>query len=309
LLRNLTLPIVTVFTMPSKLSGIFARSSKEQEVKAEEAANRNHGPASDPVPEYSETQLPPPDYTDSGDLPPPDYTAGFASLSISDGPSLDMPQVNDTIAHLKTLECFYRLKQTIASTDGIFGIDNAKAVEIGQASSVRDGDGDGTDEFLPRLAEKRWAIYVSRAVDRFHAWVSTAIPAAPLPTMAEIEERGTNGEIVMESGHLRHQMPPIDISNMPPVDVLMVWHSYMLNPRAYLEDCVRLGRMALWYTKMPWSAVAECINPSTFVFETGPVAEGSFTRLTGHAVSFVVLIVSATLLTESVAIVGQPCRS
>jgi hypothetical protein len=294
--------------MPSRLPGIFARSSKEQEAKAEEAANRSHGPASDPVPEYSETQLPPPDYTDSGDLPPPDYTAGFASLSISDGPSLDIPQVNDTIAHLKTLECFYRLKQTIASTDGVFGIDNNKVVELGRVSSP--GEGDGTDEFLPRLAEKRWAIYVSRAVDRFHAWVSTAIPAAdPLPTMAEIEEKGKNGAIVMESGHLRHQMPPLDLSNMPPVDVLMVWHSYMLNPRAYLEDCVRLGRMALWYTKMPWSAVAECINHSTFAFEAGAVAEGSFTRSTGHAVGSGVLIDSTNLLTRPVITVGQPCRS
>jgi len=294
--------------MPRRLPGIFALSSKEQEAKAEQAANQSHGPASDPVPEYSETQLPPPDYTDSGELPPPDYTAGFANLSISDGPSLDTPQVNDTIAHLKTLECFYRLKQTIASTDGIFGIDNDKVVELGRVSSP--GEGDGTDEFLPRLAEKRWAIYVSRAVDRFHAWVSTAIPAAdPLPTMAEIEEKGKNGEIVMVSGHLRHQMPPLDISNMPPVDVLMVWHSYMLNPRAYLEDCVRLGRMALWYTKMPWSAVAKCINPSTFAFEAGAVAEGSFTRLTGHAVSDGVLIDSTKLLTRCVMIVGQSCRA
>ena len=269
--------------MPSRLSGIFTRSSKEQEAKAEEAADQNHGPSSDPVPEYSESQLPPPDYADGGDAQPPDYTAGFASLSISDVPSLDIPQVNETIAHLKTLECFYRLKQSIASTEGIFGIDNAKVVDIARTSNLADGN--GANEFLHRLAEKRWAIYVSRAVDRFHAWVSTAVPTAPIPTMAELEESGTNGRIIVEPSQVRLQMPPLDKSNMPPVDVLMVWHSYMLNPRAYLEDCVRLGRMALWYTRMPWNAVAECINPSTFAFEAGAVAEGTFTRLTGHFVS------------------------
>jgi hypothetical protein len=282
-LHDLFLKTLTIYTMPSRISGIFARSSKEQEAKAEEAANHSHGPSSDPVPEYSESQLPPPDYTADGDVPPPDYTAGFASLSISDEPSLDIPQVNETIAHLKTLECFYRLKQNIASADGIFGIDNAKIVDIARTSSLANGD--GADEFLPRLGEKRWAIYVSRAVDRFHAWISTAVPAAPIPTIAELEESGRNDQILMEASYVRHRMPPIDRSNMPPVDVLMVWHAYMLNPRAYLEDCVRLGRMALWYTKMPWSAVAECINPSTFAFEAGAVAEGSFTRLTGHFVS------------------------
>ena len=97
---------VTFYKMPSRLSGIFARSSKEQEAKAEEAANQNNGPSSDPVPEYSESHLPPPDYTADGDVPPPDYTAGFASLSISDESLSDVPQVNETIAHLKTLECF-----------------------------------------------------------------------------------------------------------------------------------------------------------------------------------------------------------
>jgi hypothetical protein len=279
--------------MPSRLSAIFIRSSKEQEAKAEEAANQSHGPSSDPVPEYSETQPLPPDYTDSGDAPPPDYTAGFGSLRISDEPSLDIPQVNDTIAHLKTLECFSRLKQTTASTDGIFGIDNAKVVDIARTSSLANGD--GADEFLPRLAEKRWAIYVSRAVDRFHAWISTAVPAVAIPTMAELEKKGTSGDIVTESGNLRHHMA-LDRSNMPPVDVLMVWHAYMLNPRAYLEDCVRLGRMALWYTKMPWSAVAECINSSTFAFEAGAVAEGSFARLTGHYVSIRVPTISTTML-------------
>lgn len=290
---------VTFYKMPSRLSGIFARSSKEQEAKADEAANQNHGPSSDPVPEYSESQVSPPDYTADGDALPPDYTAGFASLSISDEPSLEIPQVNETIAHLKTLECFYRLKQTIATTDGIFGIDNAKVVDIARTFGL--GNGDGADEFLPRLAEKRWAIYVSRAVDRFHAWVSTAVPATTMPTMAELEESGRSGHIVMESAHVQHQMPPIDRSNMPPVDVLMVWHAYMLNPRAYLEDCVRLGWMALWYTKMPWSAVAEYINPSTFAFEAGPVAEGSFNRSTGHYVSVNILVLSTTSLTYTLS--------
>jgi hypothetical protein len=293
-LHGLLLKSFTVYTMPSKLSGIFARSSKELEAKAEEAANQNHGPSSDPVPEYSETELPPPDYTADGDVPPPDYTAGFASLSISDEPLLNIPQVDETIAHLKTLECFYRLKQTIASTDGIFGINNAKIVDIARTSSLANGD--GADEFLPRLAEKRWAIYVSRAVDRFHVWISTAITAAPILTMAELEERGKNGQIVIDSGRVRYQMPPNDKYNIPPVDVLMVWHAYMLNPRAYLEDCVRLGRMALWYTKIPWSEVAECINPSTFAFEAGAVAEGSFTRLTGHFVSVRMAMTSMTML-------------
>lgn len=44
------------------------------------------------------------------------------------------------------------------------------------------------------------------------------------------------------------------------VDVLMVWHSFMLNPRTYLEDCLRFGIMDIWKMGMPWKAVDAVIN-------------------------------------------------
>jgi hypothetical protein len=269
--------------MPSRLSGLFARSSKEQEAKAEEAANHSNGNSSDPVPHYSVSEPSPPDYqADDDDVTPPDYTAGFANLSISDGPTSAIPSVDETVAHLKTLECFSRLRQSVASTDGLFGIDNAAIVEIARRSRMANGE--GADDVLPKLAEKRWAVYITRAVDRFDAWISAAVPSSSLPTMAELERDGANDRIT-DPGYVKTAMTPIGPLNMPPLDVLMVWHAYMLNPRAYLEDCVRLGRMALWNTRMPWNAIAECIDPSTFAFEAGPVAEGSFTHLTGRHVS------------------------
>ncbi|RKU48439.1 hypothetical protein DL546_000488 [Coniochaeta pulveracea] len=40
----------------------------------------------------------------------------------------------------------------------------------------------------------------------------------------------------------------------------MVWHAHMLNPRAYLEDCMLAGLRALWHTGMPWVAVNTAID-------------------------------------------------
>src|SRR4051794_40568842 len=45
----------------------------------------------------------------------------------------------------------------------------------------------------------------------------------------------------------------------------MVWHSYMLNPRCFLEDCLRFDMMDFWVTGMPWEAVAQSID-SNFNF-------------------------------------------
>lgn len=63
----------------------------------------------------------------------------------------------------------------------------------------------------------------------------------------------------------------------------MVWHSYMLNPRAYLEDCIREGRMNLWATDIPWQAVAEVIDSDTFKYEPSPAACDLYTTNTGDA--------------------------
>ncbi len=42
----------------------------------------------------------------------------------------------------------------------------------------------------------------------------------------------------------------------------MVWHAFMLNPRNYLEDCIRFGLKDLWATGMPWTAVNAAIDTS-----------------------------------------------
>jgi hypothetical protein len=53
---------------------------------------------------------------------------------------------------------------------------------------------------------------------------------------------------------------------LPPLDVLMVWHAHMLNPRIYLEDSIRYTNHKLWRTSFPWEAVYASINNETFEY-------------------------------------------
>lgn len=69
---------------------------------------------------------------------------------------------------------------------------------------------------MPADKEKRWAWFVSLAVERFDMWCRS------------LPEPGYGG------GKQRLE------DNLPPLDVLMVWHSYMLNPRWYAEDAQRV---------------------------------------------------------------------
>ncbi len=62
----------------------------------------------------------------------------------------------------------------------------------------------------------------------------------------------------------------------------MVWHSFMLNPRNYDEDCIRFGLKDLWATGMPWTAVNAAID-TKFNYIVPEEAKANFTRITRHA--------------------------
>ena len=66
-------------------------------------------------------------------------------------------------------------------------------------------------------------------------------------------------------------------------DVVMVWHAYQLNPRNFLEDCLRYGKMRFWKTGLPWAAVNSCIDNDTFEFNPGLVAVTNFETGTGYS--------------------------
>ncbi|KAG6836228.1 hypothetical protein H0H93_010072, partial [Arthromyces matolae] len=70
--------------------------------------------------------------------------------------------------------------------------------------------------YLPEDKEKRWCWFVAQAVERFSIWCDILT-------------------------HTDSTRPAVDI--LPPADVLMVWHAYMLNPRWYAEDCSRLREL------------------------------------------------------------------
>ena len=247
----------------NRLSKVFTRSEKEKEAEAEAQRKNSDSGSSTPPPSYQAEE-----YDEQNAIDPPDLTAGFSDLTLGEKNKDSFPTTEETIAHLKLLECFYRLKQQIGATDGLFGINNSVVT-----SHIPSGD--KASELLVKLAEKRWAVYLARAVDRFDAWLHAVMPDAKPETITRVKTLGEKG-VLCEPGFA---LAPFKFTkqNMPPVDVLMVWHAYMLNPRAYLEDCLRLGHMALWHTDMPWKTVAACIDSETFAYRPDQEAETLFT--------------------------------
>ncbi|KAI0272599.1 hypothetical protein BC834DRAFT_355152 [Gloeopeniophorella convolvens] len=84
---------------------------------------------------------------------------------------------------------------------------------------------DGKDERLPPWAREmdmgaRWTWFVQLAVERFQRWLE-GLPERTRTTAAP--------RVLKEDG--------------PPIDVWMVWHSYLLNPEFFADDCCRLPVM------------------------------------------------------------------
>ena len=48
----------------------------------------------------------------------------------------------------------------------------------------------------------------------------------------------------------------------------MVWHTFALNPRDYLSDCIRWGKTNLWSNGFPWEAINACVDNESFEFNT-----------------------------------------
>lgn len=62
----------------------------------------------------------------------------------------------------------------------------------------------------------------------------------------------------------------------------MVWHAYMLNPRAFLEDCLRQSKMSFWATGLPWNSIIQSIDEDTLAFDPGKEAKINFEARSGR---------------------------
>ncbi|OLN96095.1 Glycine-rich domain-containing protein 1-like protein 2 [Colletotrichum chlorophyti] len=118
-------------------------------------------------------------------------------------------------------------------------------------------------DVLVKLREKRWAVYVGRAVDRYVAWWRSFVPdmLREKDMVDPDEERKDRFE-----GFTRSEPMVWNADMLPPLDVLLVWHAHMLNPRLYLEDCIRYGHGALWTGGMPWAVINKAIAGATFQY-------------------------------------------
>ncbi|CUS11570.1 unnamed protein product [Tuber aestivum] len=154
-------------------------------------------------------------------------------------PSSYLPTTDQCIIHLKLLACFHKLRLQISARDNLFGYPDVAVTD------------EETKKEQARVGEKRWQVYVVRAVERFTRWWHTL-------RNSKFEEEITAHNAVRKAEEFDKALDSsmvFGVEAMPPLDVLMVWHAFILNPRCFLEDCYRVGKLGFWRTGLPWSMI------------------------------------------------------
>ena len=134
-------------------------SVPEQEVLQSDAtppATTERGPEHDPTAE-----------------PTTEFSPMLANLSAMSLATLTVPPTPDQcLAHLKLLEAFHRLRENIATTNGLYGIHNRFVKDVYPDK----GSDKERAQLLLQLRQKRWAIYVTNAERRYAVWFES-LPA------------------------------------------------------------------------------------------------------------------------------------
>jgi hypothetical protein len=221
---------------------------------------------------------------------------------------LEIPTPAECIAHLKLLHAFTKLRHDIGNHDGLFGIEMGKrdmngiqsskenpqqfggihqedAAAAAAAVSSDPPDTAATHDagVAERIRDKRWAVFVTKAVARFEKWWDSMSGTSTWDRPIRTYDFETNdlGPYTVRGFPTTGAGYQDDSSFcLPPLDVLMVWHSYMLNPRIYLEDSVRYTKQTLWRTSFPWELIYKTIDNESFEYR--PEITVQFQQTTGR---------------------------
>ena len=249
----------------------------------------NNGAA--PPPSYNEAASdqpiadgrPPPGMTPE-DLAGVNVAAAFEKLDLSTTPG--HPTVDTCLAHLKLLFAIQTMKEDVGYTDGLWDLWDIRAGPLNEplhganptdSKRPEQTADDKKLEVLSKLREKRWALFVARAVDRYEAWWKS-MPQNPL---TEQEMKAENSVAYALFPFTSTGLFPWSEKNLPPLDVLMVFHSHMLNPRDYLEDTMLAGFHSLWAAGMPWAFVNRAID-TRFAYHVSDECKATWVAQTGR---------------------------
>lgn len=176
--------------------------------------------------------------------------------STSDAANL-YPTPSECKTHLKLLKVFANLKEDMA--------DRGRPANI-PSVNTKIPQRDLHDDMSDTADDKLWKPYVERAAERFEKWWISIAPKGEHGMLKVAKRPLLSSTGVPESLDQDSRTTKWTKSNLPPIDVLMVLHSFMLNPRTFLRECLKYNMTPLWRAGFPWELINQYIDESTYQY-------------------------------------------
>ncbi|KAK4224196.1 hypothetical protein QBC38DRAFT_446681 [Podospora fimiseda] len=188
--------------------------------------------------------------------------------------ALIYPDVSHAAVHLALLECFWNLRIS------------ATFLDIDIISPPQYQEKPKTHSAAPtKLPEsKRWDLLISLAVTRFDVWWSKINNV--LNHAAAYSHRSGKDVAVQ-----------LAKEQLPPLDVLLVWYSLILNEETFDAACKDNERAQLLC--FPWPAIRDCIDMEKMQYEIPRAAQILFNTLSGQSANILTYLEQPPAYTES----------
>ncbi|KPA36682.1 hypothetical protein FLAG1_10537, partial [Fusarium langsethiae] len=193
---------------------------------------------------------------------------------------LAYPDASHAAVHLALLGCFRNLRASARALD----------VSIVQPPSYNEkSTATGpSSETAPLPESQRWDFLIKLAVTRFMAWWDNI-------------DMVLNHASVYSHHAGSHVAVQLTKDYLPPLDILLVWYSLMLNTDAYVTACQAHGGKVerLKNLCFPWPAIRDVVDMDRMEYELPRAAQNLFRNLSSQSCDILTYLDSPPAYTDS----------
>ena len=140
-----------------------------------------------------------------------------------------------------------------------------------------------------------WKVYVTNAVRRFIIFLNAFKSLRKLDSLyqpfdadpgneANLQTLADDDYKYFEQFDRQYRRVPNALRGLlPPLDVILVWHAFLLNPKSFYDNCIRNGLQDFALTSFPLDRIARAIDWDTFDYSPDEKQRLGFDELMRNA--------------------------
>ncbi|RLV88126.1 hypothetical protein JA9_002681 [Meyerozyma sp. JA9] len=172
---------------------------------------------------------------------------GFHAFANSDTRK-HFPTTNEIEAHLKLLKSLQLLQRSMASSND------------------------------PVCAAKTWQVFVTNSVRRFIIYVS-ALKKYMFQNAGHEYYPLDESSMYVKEATRNKRLIEIMASHLPPLDILMVWHAFSLNPKSFYDAFLRNNFLTFVFIPFPLHLVNDAIDNNSLLYKPKETYVEQFNRI------------------------------